>query len=228
MTVQDVVTRVEPQTVSIDAGILTPGDPGNYYAGPYIVNRRAEGRYSVGDFYGDPAQEMWQTEYSGTRTYQMSAVHPAGLYSVYFDGVIDVETDHWDADGNGQLEAVRVDFPGKFVTTLRVRRASSTTIAASATSFTGPKTITLRGAVRKVQLVSRTKAAVRLSPNTPVKLYFDPAGATGPQYKKTVRTNSKGIYTTTYRTSMSGQWIAKYPGTDLQAPSQGAVTITVK
>jgi hypothetical protein len=61
-----------------------------------------------------------------------------------------------------------------------------------------------------------------------VKLYFDPAGSTGPQYKKTVRTNSKGVYTTSYRTSVSGKWIAKYPGTDLQAPSQSAVTVTVR
>ncbi|WP_454850255.1 hypothetical protein [Promicromonospora soli] len=158
----------------------------------------------------------------------MSALHPAGLYDVYYDGPIYVFTDYWDDDGDNLLQMVSVPIVEKPVTTLRVRRASSTTISASSTSFTGPKTITLRGAVRKVKLISNSEAALRLSPNTPVKLYFDPVGSTGPQYKKTVRTNSKGVYTTTARTSRSGKWIAKYPGTDLQAPSKRAVTITVR
>ncbi|MFI2361513.1 hypothetical protein [Promicromonospora sp. NPDC019610] len=227
VTVQDVVTRIEPQTVYLDAGILTPGYSANAFAGPSMTNRRAEGRYGSGDVTTSD-QDLWDTDYSGVRTYRLSALQPAGLYDVYYEGPIRVNTDHWDSDGDGSLQTVAVPIPWKSVTIVRVRRASSTTVSASATSFTGPKTITLRGAVRKVQLVSNTKAAIRLSPNTPVKLYFDPAGATGPQYKKTVRTNSQGVYTTTYRTSMSGRWIAKYPGTDLQAPSQGAVTITVK
>lgn len=63
---------------------------------------------------------------------------------------------------------------------------------------------------------------------TPVKLYFDPAGSRGPVHKKTVRTNADGVYTTKVGTSISGRWIAKYPGTDLQAPSQRDVTITVR
>jgi hypothetical protein len=227
VTVQDVVTKIEPQTVYLDAGILTPGYSGNAYAGPSMTNRRAEGRYGSGDV-TTGNQDLWETSYSGARTYRMSALHPAGLYDVYYEGPIRFKTDHWDTDGDGTLQTVTVPIPWKSVTTVRVRRASSTTISASSTSFTGPKTITLRGAVRKVQLVSNTKAAIRLAPSTPVKLYFDPAGSTGPQYKKTVRTNSKGVYTTSYRTSVSGKWIAKYPGTDLQAPSQSAVTITVR
>jgi hypothetical protein len=221
--VQDVVTRLDAQTVYLDAGILTPGNSGNIYAGPSMTNRRAEGRYGVGEFSGSQ-QEVWRTPYSGVHTYRMSALHPAGLYDVYYEGPIYVYTDFWGADTN----MVTVPIADQVVTTLRVRRASNTTISASSTSFTGPKTVTLRGAVRKVQLVSNTEAAIRLSPNTPVKLYFDPSGSAGPEYKKTVRTNSKGVYTTTARTSVSGQWIAKYPGTDLQAPSKRAVTITVR
>ncbi|WP_369370399.1 hypothetical protein AB1046_16600 [Promicromonospora sp. Populi] len=227
VTVQDVVTRIEPQTVYLDAGILTPGYSANIYAGPAMTNRRAEGRYGSGDVTtGD--QDLWDTFYSGTRTYRLSALHPAGLYDVYYEGPIRVETDHWDTDGDGTLQSVAVPIPWKSVTTVRVRRASSTTISASSTSFTGAKTITLRGAVRKVQLVSNTKAAIRLSPNTPVKLYFDPAGSAGPQHLKTVWTNSEGIYNTKYRTTRSGTWIAKYPGTDLQAPSERSVAITVR
>ncbi|MFD7309153.1 hypothetical protein [Promicromonospora sp. NPDC059942] len=114
------------------------------------------------------------------------------------------------------------------ITTMTVKRASSTTVSASAKTFTGPKTITLSGAVRKVQLVGNTKVANRLSPNTPVKLYFDPAGSAGPVYKKTVKTGSAGTYSTKVGTSISGRWIAEYPGTALQAPSQHAVTITVR
>jgi hypothetical protein len=227
VTVQDVVTRVEPQTVYLDAAILTPGASGNIYAGPSMTNRRAEGRFASGQFYGGD-QELWRTDYSGVRTYRLSAVHPAGLYSVYYEGPIGVFTDRWDSDGGGGREEVRVPMPWKPITTIHVRRASSTTISASSTSLAGPKTITLRGAVRKVQLITNTRAGIRLSPNTPVKLYFDPAGARGPAYKKTVRTNSDGVYTTKVGTSISGRWIAKYPGTDLQAPSERAVTITVR
>lgn len=225
--VQDVVTRVDPQTVHLDGAILTPGFPGIIYSGPYMKNRRAEGRFGVGEFYG-AREDVWRTNYSATRSYRMSAVHPAGLYSVYFPGEIAVYTDRWDADGDSLLQDVRVPLPYKVVTTVRVRRASITTISASSTEFTGSKTITLRGAVRKVKLITDTQAGLRLSPDTPVKLYFDPAGSAGPVYKKTVRTGSDGVYTTKVGTSTSGKWIAKYPGTDLQAPSKRAVTVTVR
>lgn len=225
--VQDVVTRLEPQTVYLDAGLLTPGYYGNLRHGPYMTNRRAEGLYGVGTL-GGASQIAWRTPYSAVTSYRMSALHPAGLYDVYFAGPIHVYTDFWDLDGDGMVQATRVPIAEEPVTTLRVRRASSTTVSASSTSFTGPKTITLRGTVRKVQLVSRSEAAVRLAPNTSVKLYFDPAGAAGPQYRKTVRTNSQGVYNTRCWTSRSGRWIAKYPGTGLQAPSQKAVTVTVR
>lgn len=228
VTVQDVVTRVEPQTVHLDSGILTPGFPGNAIdSGPYMTNRRAEGRYGVGEVYST-RQEPWRTSYSGTRTYRLSAVHPAGIYDVDFLGPIAVFKDPWDADRDGILQDVRINMPGDPVTTIRVRRASTTTIAASSTSFTGARNIELRGSVRKVQLVSNSVAENRLAPNTALKLYFDPAGSAGPVYTKTVRTNSNGAYRTTVRTSRSGSWIAKYVGTSLQAPSKRSVTITVR
>jgi hypothetical protein len=228
VTVQDVITRVEPQTIHLDAGILTPGYPGNIYdTGPYMTNRRAEGRYGVGEVYST-RQEPWRTAYGGTRTYQLSAVHPAGLYDVSFLGPIAVTKDQWDADRDGIIQAVWVPMSGEPITTIRVRRASTTTIAASSTSFTGARNIELHGSVRKVQLVSNSVAENRLAPNTAVKLYFDPAGQAGPVYTKTVHTNSRGAYRTTVMTSRSGTWIAKYVGTSLQAPSKGSVTITVR
>lgn len=223
---QDIVTTVEPQTVYLDAGVLVHGSSGNIYDGPYMTNRRAEGRYGAGDFSGTN-QKIWRTSYSGVRTYRMSALHPAGLYDVGYQGEIGVSTDRWDTDGDGVSRTAWVRMPTDPITTIRVRRASSTTITASSTSFTGPRTIELRGSVRKVQLVSPREAAVRLAPNTVVRLYFDQAGPRGPVYRKTVRTDSRGTYRTTFRTSSSGQWIAKYRGTDLQAPSQAAVAITV-
>jgi hypothetical protein len=225
--VQDVVTRVEPQTVYLDGAILTPGFPGIISIGPYMTNRRAEGKFGVSDVYAE-RKEIWRTNYSATRYYELSAVHPAGLYSVYFPGEIAVYQDRWDEDDDGLLQDVRVPLPYKVVTTVRVRRASITTISASSTEFTGAKTITLRGAVRKVKLITDTRAGLRLSPDTPVKLYFDPAGPAGPVYKKTVRTGSDGVYTTKVGTSVSGRWIAKYPGTELQAPSKRGVAITVR
>ena len=228
VTVQDVVTRVEPQTVNLDAGLLTPGFPGNAVdSGPYMTNRRAEGRYDVGMVFST-RQEPWRTAYSGTRTYRLSAVHPAGIYDVTFLGPIAVFKDPWDADRDGILQTARVNMPGQPITTIRVRRASTTTIAASSTSFTGSRNIELRGSLRRVQLVSDTKAENRLAPNTALKLYFDPAGQAGPVYQKTVRTGPTGAYRTTVRATRSGTWIAKYEGTSLQAPSKRSVTITVR
>ncbi|MFC4631860.1 hypothetical protein ACFO6V_26715 [Promicromonospora alba] len=230
VTVQDVVTRVEPQTVHVDAGILTPGFPGNFSVvetGAYLVNRRSEGRYGVGQV-TSATQEPWRTHYSATRTYRLSAVHPAGLYDVVFAGPVAVYTDPWDADLDGTRQDVRIPITRDPITTIWVRRASTTTIAASSTSFTGARNIELRGSVRKVQLISDSVAENRLAPNTALKLYFDPAGPAGPVYTKTVHTNSRGAYRTTVMTSRSGAWIAKYVGTSLQAPSKGSVTVTVR
>ncbi|WP_419704836.1 hypothetical protein [Promicromonospora sp. NFX87] len=231
VTVQDVVTRVEPQTVHVDAGILTPGFPGNFRVvetGPYLINRRSEGRYGVGHV-TSATQEPWRTHYSATRTYRLSAVHPAGLYDVVFVGPVAVYTDPWDADLDGNRQAVRVPITSDPIITIRVRRASTTTIAASSTSFTGARNIELHGSVRKVQLVGDySEAANLLAPNTALRLYFDPAGPAGPVYNKTVHTNSRGAYRTSVMTSRSGTWIAKYVGTSLQAPSKGSVTVTVR
>ncbi|MFJ3402799.1 hypothetical protein [Promicromonospora sp. NPDC090134] len=223
----DVVVGLDPVTRRVDVANLdySTGADGGYVM---IASRRGEGYYADGY-----DKHVWMQAHGGGQsapTFTFRPTLPAGVYDVgVTESMKACSTPDWVEQYSATYSCrhdIMVD--DSTVTTLVVKRASSTTVAASATSFTGPKTITLRGAVRKVQLVSNTKAAIRLSPNTPVKLYFDPAGATGPQYKKTVRTNSKGVYTTTYRTSMSGRWIAKYPGTDLQAPSQGAVTITVK
>lgn len=224
---QDVVTGVEPQTVYLDAGIMVSGSHDNLYDLPYLNNRRAEGRYGVGEFHAGGSAE-WSSAYNGVRTLRMSAVHPAGLYDVYYDGWVNVYQDRWDLDGDGVTGAARIRMSTKPITTIRVRRASTTTIAASSTSFTGARNIELHGSVRKVQLVSDSVAENRLAPNTALRLYFDPAGQAGPVYTKTVHTNSNGAYRTTVRTSRSGTWIAKYVGTSLQAPSKRSVSITVR
>jgi hypothetical protein len=145
---QDVVTRVEPQTVYVDAGILSPGSYGNSFSLPYLVNRRAEGWYDAGSFHAGGSSK-WLTRYSGRSTYLMSAVHPAGLYDVYYDGTIGVYDDYWDRDGDNVIRPTWIRMPYEPITTIRVRRASTTTITASSTSFTGPPsqravTITVR------------------------------------------------------------------------------------
>ena len=193
-----------------------------------VESRRGEGHYRDGY-----VKYLWMQADDGstiTPTFTFRPTLPAGVYDVGVSEMMKACSapdwiERYSPTGNCRQDILVED---STVTTIVVKRASITTISASSTSFTGPKTITLRGAVRKVQLVSNTEAAIRLSPNTPVKLYFDPAGSAGPEYKKTVRTDSKGVYTTTARTSVSGQWVAKYPGTDLQAPSKRAVTITVR
>jgi hypothetical protein len=221
---QDVVTRVEPQTVYVDSGILTPGSWVDEYVVPALYNRRGEGQYPAGLFWGTPESLYWSTNYSGVGSFGMSALHPAGLYDVYYYGEISVERDRWDGGGFSTW----IKMPQEPITTIRVRRASTTTIAASSTSFTGARNLELHGSVRKVQLVHSREAANLLAPNTALRLYFDPAGPAGPVYTKTVHTNSRGAYRTSVMTSRSGTWIAKYVGTSLQAPSKGSVTVTVR
>ncbi len=227
VTTQDVVTRVEAQTVYLDMGIQTLGASAHSDRLPYLSNRRAEGRYRVGEF-AAPGSAKLTSNYSGVRAYRMSALHPAGLYDVYSDDVVNVYNEYWDMDRDGITRFTEVQMPHKPITTIRVRRASTTTIAASSTSFTGARNIELRGSLRRVQLVSDTKAENRLAPNIALKLYFDPAGQAGPSYVKTVRTGPTGAYRTTVRATRSGTWIAKYEGTSLQAPSKRSVTVTVR
>ena len=227
VTTQDVVTRVEAQTVYLDMGIQTLGASAHSDRLPYLSNRRAEGRYWVGEF-AAPGSAKLTSNYSGVRAYRMSALHPAGLYDVYSDDIVNVYNEYWDMDRDGITHFTEVQIPHKPITTIRVRRASTTTIAASATSFTGSRNIELRGSLRRVQLVSDTRAENRLAPNTALKLYFDPAGQAGPSYVKTVRTGPTGAYRTTVRATRSGTWIAKYEGTSLQAPSKRSVTVTVR
>lgn len=155
---------------------------------------------------------------------------PAGIYDIGIrDEMKACSAPDWDGDDGATSNCthdVLVEDPT--VTTIVVKRASTTAITASRTSFTGPKTITLSGSVHTVQPVSTGGVANRAASTAKVKLYFDPAGSAAPVLKKTVTTDSDGKYTTSARASSSGRWIAKYAGTDVQAPSQKAVSVTVK
>ncbi|PUB28841.1 hypothetical protein C8K30_103265 [Promicromonospora sp. AC04] len=231
----DVVVGVDPVIVRFDAGVVGFGWARSS-SRMWIDSRRGEGKYPNGvtrdpllDWPSavQPDNESEAEAQSDHALVRISPLMPAGIYDVgMIDQMIAICTAPPSGDRGGCIDGVSVT--DRTITTMTVKRASSTSVSASSTSFTGPKTITLRGAVRKVKLISDIKVANRLSPNTPVKLYFDPAGSRGPVYKKTVRTGSDGYYTTRVGTSISGRWIAKYPGTDLQAPSHSAVTITVR
>ncbi|WP_285100601.1 hypothetical protein [Promicromonospora sp. MEB111] len=227
----DIVVGMEPATVRFDAGIRGLGWARSA-SNLWFESRRGEGRYPNGIV--RTATLEWQhevgTDYflqSTHTTARVSPLMPAGVYDVGVDQQY-VSICFSPAPESRSSCKANVIVNDRTITTMTVKRASSTSVSASAKTFTGPKTITLSGAVRKVQLVSDTKVANRLSPNTPVKLYFDPAGSRGPVYKKTVKTGSGGTYSTKVGTSISGRWIAEYPGTALQAPSQHAVTITVR
>jgi hypothetical protein len=227
----DVVVGLDPVTVRFDAGVVGFGWARSS-SNVWFESRRGEGKYPDGvlrtvalNWDDEPFTDY--TFQSTHATARVSALMPAGVYDV---GVMDQYVGVCTGPEQVQRGTCRANVivNDRTITTMRVKRASRTSVSASSTTFTGPKTITLRGAVRKVRQISGTKAAYVLSPNTPVKLYFDPAGSRGPVYRKTVRTGSNGVYTTKVGTSSSGRWIAKYPGTGLQAASQRAVTITVK
>jgi hypothetical protein len=229
ITTTDVVTTLAPQDVRVDFGITTFSSLLST-SGLHLDGRRGEGKYPNGRHYW-PRHRSVGGGTGGHAIVTMDGLTPPGVYDVGMrEAVFSTCTKSpWDAYPTvGACGAKSVLINDNTITTLTVKRASRTTVSASSTSFKGPKTITLRGTVRRIKLVSNTEAAFRIAPNTSVKLYFDPTGPTGPQYRKTVRTNAKGVYTTTVRTSQSGRWIAKHPGTDLRAPSKRAVTITVR
>ncbi|MFD6446681.1 hypothetical protein ACFWEJ_16370 [Promicromonospora sp. NPDC060204] len=231
----DVVIGLNSVTARFDLGFVGFGGTRSS-SHMSIESRRGEGMYPNGAGFSPvlhwqatalPDGSIAPESQSDHAEVRISPWMPAGVYDVGINEQRVAICSRFQVLGRDSCKTNAV-VADRTITTMTVKRASSTTVSASAKMFTGPKTITLSGAVRKVQLVSNTKVANRLSPNTPVKLYFDPAGSAGPVYKKTVKTGSAGTYSTKVGTSISGRWIAEYPGTALQAPSQHAVTITVR
>lgn len=228
VTATDVVTTLEPQTVRVDFGVMTFGKMRSIY-GVHVDGRRGEGAYPNGRHFWQPHSFAGELT-AGYVTMKMDALTPPGVYDVGADVVIGTCTRSywvaWPSSGDCGMKEVRID--DDTITTLTVKRATITTISASSKSLTGPQTVTLKGSVRKLQLVSNREAAYRHSPKAPVKLYWDPAGSAAPQYKKTVYTNSKGVWAAKVPTSASGRWVAEFPGTSLHASSSRTVWIAVE
>lgn len=227
---KDVVVGLKPVNVRFDAGVVGFGWARSL-SNVWLESRRGEGKYPNGvvrtaelDWNGPRADHDDQ---STSTTARISALMPAGLYDV---GIRDQHIAVCTApEPRSRHQCVRgnVVVNDRTVTTMRVKRASSIDIAASSRTLSEPKMITLRGSVRKVRLVGSNKVVNRLASNTRVDLYLDPSDSRGPIYKKTVRTRSDGTFATRGWTSTSGRWIAKYPGTGLQAPAQDTVGVTV-
>ncbi|MFE7504868.1 hypothetical protein [Promicromonospora sp. NPDC057488] len=224
VTATDVVTTLEPQTVRVDFGVTTYGSVLSTY-GVQVEGRRGEGSYPNGRYYAPRNTRMG----GGTAGYiaiTMDELTPPGVYDVDAGLVVAACTKSETASGSCGMKEVPINDDS--VTTFTVKRATITTISASSKSLATPQSVTLKGSVRKLQLVSNREAAYRHSPKAPVKLYWDPAGSAAPQYKKTVYTNSKGVWAAKVTTSASGRWVAEFPGTSLHASSSRTVWITVK
>jgi hypothetical protein len=227
LTTTDVVTTLEPQRVRIDFGLTTYGSVGST-SGIHLVARRGEGRYPYGRAYWPQHQFAFWAD-SGYIAVTMDELTPPGIYDVGADiRVYSCTESQWADPTSSGCGNKAVSIDDDTITTLTVKRGTRISVAAASTSFTGPRTIGLKGVVRKLQLVDKDTAAYRLAANTLVKLYWDPAGPVGPAYRKTVYTNAQGTWSTTGRTTQSGRWIAKYPGSALSAPSQSTVAITVR
>ena len=227
VTATDVVTTLEPQVVRVDFGVTTFGVFGSTY-GVRLEGRRGEGSYPEGRDFTPPHKFIGEGT-AGYITVWMDELTPPGVYDVGANILIGACTESWWAayptSGSCGIKDVLIN--DDTITTLTVKRATRTSISASSESFIGPRWVTLKGSVRKLQLVSKTEAAYRLSPTAPVKLYWDPAGTTGATYKKTVYTNADGAWTAKFPMSASGRWIAEFPGSALNAPSRRTVSITV-
>ena len=224
----DVVVGLAPVQRRVDVGSL------GFAIGGKSGWVSAESRRGEGSF-PDGFQVQKELIHSGVGTSHVTLTFnptlPAGVYDIGIrDAMKACSAPDWEENdaasgASNCTHDVLVQDPT--VTTIRVKRASTTTVSASATSIPDAGTIRLRGEVRKVQLVSGGGAQDRPAPNTDVKLYFDPAGTAAPVYKKTVTTGAEGTYSTRVVTNSSGRWIAKYTGTGLQAPSRDTVRVTV-
>ncbi|MFI9484970.1 hypothetical protein ACIG47_01160 [Promicromonospora sp. NPDC052451] len=223
---QDVVVGLAPVSRRVDVGSLgfTIGGTSGWVS---AESQRGEGSYPNG------YRMQRELVHSGIGTSHVTLTFnptlPAGVYDIGIrDEMKACSAPDWDGLEGGTsncIHDVLVEDPT--VTTIVVKRASTTTVTASATSVPGPQSINLSGGVRKVQLVSGGSAQDRPAPNTSVQIWFDPAGTAEPVLKKTVTTGSNGTYSTSVSASATGRWIAKYPGTSLQAPSQASVNVTV-
>lgn len=228
VTATDVVTTLEPQAVRVDFGVTNFGGILSTY-GVHLDGRRGEGAYPNGRDYS-PRHKFSGEGTAGYITMTMDELTPPGVYDVGANVVIGVCTKSWweahPTSGDCGMKDVRIK--DATVTTLTVKRASTTTISASSKTLSKPGWVTLKGSVRKLQLVSKREAAYRPAPKASVKLYWDPAGSAPARYKKTVSTNVKGAWTAKFPMSASGKWIAEFPGTSLNAPSSRTVSITVR
>lgn len=228
VTSTDVVTTLEPQTVRVDFGVTTFGTILSVY-GVHLDGRRGEGIYPNGRHLW-PRHKFSGDGTAGYITTRMDALTPPGVYDVGADVTVNSCTKWWGEayPTSGSCGSKNVRINDDTVTTLTVKRASTTTISASSKVLAKPGWVTLKGSVRKLQLVSKREAAYRLAPKTSVKLYWDPAGSAPARYKKTVSTNAKGAWTAKFPMSASGRWIAEFPGTSLNAPSSRTVSVTVR
>jgi hypothetical protein len=224
----DVVVGLAPVQRRVDVGSLgfTIGGRSGWVS---AESQRGEGSFPDG--YRVQRELTHAGVGTSAVTFTFNPTLPAGIYDIGIrDAMKACSAPDWEnndaaSGASNCTHDVLVEDPT--VTTIVVKRASTTTITASSTSLPGPGTITLSGGVRRVQLVSGGGAQDKPSPNTAVKLYFDPAGSAAPVYTKTVNTGANGTYSTPVATSASGAWIAKYAGTSLQAPSQASVNVTV-
>ncbi|MFC8796177.1 hypothetical protein ACFT2C_00445 [Promicromonospora sp. NPDC057138] len=224
----DVVVGLVPVQRRVDIGSLgfTIGGKSGWVS---AESQRGEGSFPDG--YRVQRELVHAGVGTSTVTFTFDPTLPAGIYDVGIrDAMKACSAPDWeenDAASGASNCTHDVLVQDSTVTTIVVKRASSTTVTASSTSLPDPGTITLSGGVRKVLLVGEGGAQEKAAPNTPVDLYFDSAGDSAPVYRKTVTTDSDGTYSTPVSTSTSGTWIAKYAGTSLQAPSRATVAVTV-
>ncbi|WP_157601778.1 hypothetical protein [Promicromonospora kroppenstedtii] len=222
----DVVLGLAPVQRRVDVGSLdfTVGGTSGWLS---AESRRGEGNFPDGyRVQRDLTHSGLGTSHA---TFTFNPTLPAGIYDIGIrDEMKACSAPDWDGLEGGTSNCthnVLVEDPT--VTTIVVKRASTTTVTASRTSVPTARTITLSGDVERVQLVSTGGAAIRPAPNVAVKVYFDPAGSAAPVLKQEVTTGSDGTFSTSVRAASSGRWIVKYAGTSLVAPSQAGVNVSV-
>ncbi|MER7606705.1 hypothetical protein [Nocardioides sp. NPDC127503] len=128
-------------------------------------------------------------------------------------------------DGMAPPGTYAISLNGTAVGSITVKKVTATSIRATPPASTTSVRHRIGGTVKAVNLASATWApAWRLVAGLGVRLYFDPAGTTGPRYRATVKTNSSGAYSYSVAVTTPGRWVARYPGSASYAPSEALTT----
>ncbi|MFE7405117.1 hypothetical protein [Isoptericola sp. NPDC057559] len=212
---RSVTVGLTPKTLVADIAFLFPHQSGN--ATYLAVCHRTPSTCAGNDVFGDA--QIWDDNTARELLY-IDASYPAGTYRVglYSGGFRTYQ----------ENESARVTFKeSRTVTTFQVKHATRTGAKASRSRVAKGAGVVLSGRFSEAR-AKYGVAGYYGAKGAKLRVYFDPAGPAGPDYRKSVTTGAGGVYRVTVRPTKAGTWIVKYPGSSTRASSKDSVRVTVR